>query len=47
MIAAARAVKMFFVGIDLTKFARDDGLDFLQARTTTDGGIPLLERRKV
>ncbi|MDO9230630.1 MAG: hypothetical protein Q7U03_13835 [Syntrophales bacterium] len=32
MIAAKRAAKMFFVGIDLTKFARDDRIDFLQAR---------------
>jgi len=32
MIAAARVAKMFFVGIELTKFARDDRIDFLQAR---------------
>jgi hypothetical protein len=32
MIATARAAKMFFIGIDLTKYARDDRIDFLQAR---------------
>ena len=31
MFAAAGAAKMFFVGIDLAKFACDDRIDFLQA----------------